>query len=478
MSRTTLVGLMLACLAIADWPRVRGSDLPGGMTISTFIKPSKSSNKRDRSAEYVQKTADFCLQDGGKKIVPGGVGYICRLERAEGDQALVWVQGRSLRGWAPLQDIVPVNHAESFFTKRIEGNPRDAFAFLMRGVVRYENDDLERAFADVSEAVRLDPANASGWIWRGYVWQARGRLDLALADANEAIRLDPKNSYAYMERGVFHFGMEAYEKAMSDFDQAARLGSRESALHVWHGMAYLQLKKWDRAIAQFNLATQIDAKNLEAYLMMGTAYLLQSDYRGAVATINKAIAADPRYPTAYEMRAVCSMSQGKYREALEDMNEAVRLEPGSAGHLAVRSRLCFEMGEFGQSLADLEATLRLEPNNAEANRGLAWFLACCPDYKLRDVKRASSPATRACELTGWKKATCLVTLAAVDSDNGDFDGAVKWQQKAIDLLAADDPERHEYQKVLKRYQAGKPYHRLGLLGELGLSIQGLFAERH
>ena len=204
--------------------------------------------------------------------------------------------------------------------------------------------------------------------------------------------------------------------------------------------------------------------------------MLRSDYRKAAATINQAIAEDPQYAAAYELRAVCSISRFKFRDALRDLNEAVRLEPDSAGHLALRSRLYFDMGEFKQSLSDLEATLRLEPTNAEAQRGLAWFLAYCPDEKLRDAKQALAPAVRACELCQWKKPSMLFTLAAVDSENGDFDEAVKWQRKAIDLLAAKDPERAEYHRMLKRYQARKPGHHLGLFGEIGLSLLGLFAK--
>ena len=86
------------------------------------------------------------------------------------------------------------------------------------------------------------------------------------------------------------------------------------------------------------------------------------------------------------------------------------------------------------------------------------------------------PAIRCCELTDWKNPVNLAILAAVDSENGDFAEAIKWQGKAVDLLAENDPDRDEYRKELKRYQAGKPAHRLGFFGEVGLSIRGLFAK--
>ncbi len=468
-------GLVTALAAMIVCPLAYGRDLPEGMTFGLFVGRHRRDTNEDRAALFVQKTADFCLRNGDQKIVPGGVGYVCRLERVEGDQSLVVVRTQSLRGWVATGQLIPLNHAEAFFTKQIEANPRDAFAFLMRGAVRYENDDIDRAFTDLNESLRLDPACASTWIRRGYVWQYRDRLDLALADAEEAIRLDPRASYSYIDRGIFHFGAGAIEKAMSDFDQAGRLGSRAAMLPVWRGMVYLQTKKWDLAIAEFERGLEIDRQNLDIYLLLGMAYMFQPNVGKAITKLNRAIAGDPKFARAYEERAVCSISRGKYRDALRDLNEADRLEPNTIEYLALRARLCYEMQDYKQSLADLESGLRLAPDNAAALQSLAWFLAFCPDQKFHDTKRALDAATRSCELSQWKKTLNLVTLAAVDSEIGDFEGAAKWQQKAIDSLEPNDPDRPEYQKDLKRYQARKPYHRLGLFEEIGLSFHGVFA---
>ena len=138
-----------------------------------------SSVPRNRAALRIvpssmcRKRRIFPSTDGQAKLSPSGVGYICLLERAQGDQLLVTIRSQGLRGWTSAGALVPLNHADAFFSQQIAANPRDSFAFLMRGMVRYENDDLDRAFADVNEALRLDPKYVAALVERAYLWQCR-----------------------------------------------------------------------------------------------------------------------------------------------------------------------------------------------------------------------------------------------------------------------------------------------------------------
>jgi tetratricopeptide (TPR) repeat protein len=460
---------LVVALAMAAVPATaRAAELPGGVKLQPFVRPRKSSTTHDRAFEYVQKTADFVLNDGTNNITPNGVGYVCLLEQSQGDRLLVSIRSQGLRGWAPASALVPINHAEVHFSQQIAANPRDAFAFLMRGMVRYENDDLEHAFADVNESLRLNPTYVAALVERAYLWQFRDRLDLALADIDQAIKLDSRNSYAYVERGVFHFSMKEHGKALRDFEHAIRLGSRAAVVHLCKGMIHLQRGEGEPAIAEFNIAIRIDPRRLDAYIGLATVYLLRSDARKALEVFDHAVEVDPRSPEAREARAVYFLSHGKNDKALEDLNEAIRLDPAAASRLRVRARVWFEKADFDRALSDLNAAIQLEPNDPEAQQGRAWILATCPDPRVRNGQEAVAAATRACELTHWKVAHALTTLAAAYSETGDYSAAAGWQGKAIELVADKSPEQHEYRRLLDRYRARKPYRRLGVLEEIGI----------
>ena len=115
-------------------------------------------------------------------------------------------------------------------------------------------------------------------------------------------------------------------------------------------------------------------------------------------------------------------------------------------------------GECAEAISDYETAVRANPGYAIAFNGIAWLRATCPVPEVRDGAGAIAAATKACELTNWKNARYVGTLAAAHAEAGDFDSAVKRQKEAADLLTEQEEElRGDFQKRLKLYQSGNPY---------------------
>jgi hypothetical protein len=85
------------------------------------------------------------------------------------------------------------------------------------------------------------------------------------------------------------------------------------------------------------------------------------------------------------------------------------------------------------------------------------LLATCPKDSVRDGNKAIKLATKGCELSAWKVAGYLSTLAAAYAETRQFEEAVKWQKKALDLWYGDDEDREKARQRLKLYEAEKPY---------------------
>jgi hypothetical protein len=112
--------------------------------------------------------------------------------------------------------------------------------------------------------------------------------------------------------------------------------------------------------------------------------------------------------------------------------------------------------QYARFLAEVGELARTYPDYVEGHLRLAWIRATCPDPQYRDGKLAVALATRGCELTNWKDAEALRTLAAACAEAGDFASAVKWQQKVV-ALAPQPQNGNDSQERLALYKSGQPY---------------------
>jgi len=395
-------------------------------------------------------------------------GFIYHGERIEGDRLLLVNRHRGVRGWVAVSAVVPVTEAEAYFSQEILRHPTDSFAFLMRGLARFEKADCEHALADLNEALRIDPRNVAALITRAFLGRITQKPDQALADANQAVALEPRNCYVLEQRAMIYSSLKKDDEALRDLERAIELGSRWVMTYVARGMIYVKRGELQRAQVEMQHALQIDPNCVQAFVYLAAIHLKLSDADRALAAANKAIEIDPEYGEAYCARAVINRSIGHVKQALVDLDQSIRIDPADANPVLNRGLFKAELGDYQSALADVDTAIRLDPNQAESHHGRAWILGTCPDARIRNGDQAMASATRACEQANYKNPRFLSTLAIAYSETRDFASAVKWQESALALLAANDPERRDYNKLLNRYKAGKPYHRVGLLESLGL----------
>jgi cytochrome c-type biogenesis protein CcmH/NrfG len=142
----------------------------------------------------------------------------------------------------------------------------------------------------------------------------------------------------------------------------------------------------------------------------------------------------------------------------EDGNDApAGGNPKDAKGFVERGDDYVERGEYDKAISDYKEAIRLAPEESEAYNSLAWLLATCTEDRVRDGKKAVELATKACELTKWKDADTVSTLAAAEAECGHFDEAVKWQKKALKIGFDDAEDTKAAREQLKLYEAGKPY---------------------
>ena len=191
--------------------------------------------------------------------------------------------------------------------------------------------------------------------------------------------------------------------------------------------------------------------------MRGNCFLLASDFDKAIADLTQAIKFGQSNAYIYSQRAAAYASQDNHHGAIADLTTAIQIDPTNAYVYAIRGLLYSQTGDYKSGLSDCYRAVQLATNYDVGLNNLAWLLATAPDARQRDGQKALGYAKRACELSQWKNAYCLGTLAAACAETGNFEEAIKWEKQCISIGLPEKEMLQAYKK-LELFKQQIPYH--------------------
>jgi tetratricopeptide (TPR) repeat protein len=289
-----------------------------------------------------------------------------------------------------------------------------------------------------------EPTTARGFYERGHLHEQNKRYAEALADYSKAIEVDPQFVEAYFSRSSLYAGHPSLDK-----------------------------RDYGKAVADLTKILEIDPKDFSARFNRALAYESLSEYDKAIADYTKVIEGDTDFSRNGNGKHKCLAQTHHYRgrayqwykrdhpKAVADYTKALRLDPEIEMVHYRRGQAYNALKEYAKAVTDFTAALERDPDYPNLLCAYAWQLATCPDATFRDGKKALELAQKANQKFGAKVADQVEALAAAYAESGQFEGAVKWQKKAVELFAAKAkayPDHHKaMQARLKQYEAGKPY---------------------
>ena len=118
------------------------------------------------------------------------------------------------------------------------------------------------------------------------------------------------------------------------------------------------------------------------------------------------------------------------------------------------AKIEYQRSRFAQVLEALEQYSKIIDDNPSARLMMSHIQATATDDKLRNGKAAVENAKKACEITGYKQFPALEALAAAYAEAGNFDEAVNWANKALEL--APGMKKGMCQSEIELYKSKKP----------------------
>jgi tetratricopeptide (TPR) repeat protein len=227
-------------------------------------------------------------------------------------------------------------------------------------------DDLEKAVADFTEAVRVDSNHPSGYTERGQALFKLGETDRAIADYSAALKKDPNFGPALRGRAMANLYRGSTEVAFADLSKAIQIAeidparlpplelfyARRSRANIYGTKAKPEGEVADctALIDSYKRDKALKADLIEVYQPDGAANLIA---------------------TIYRQRANAYIRLGKPELARDDLTSAVLLSSDRGfSALLDRARLNEAMGQREQAIADLQAALNIRPSSEEARIAL------------------------------------------------------------------------------------------------------------
>jgi tetratricopeptide (TPR) repeat protein len=378
-----------------------------------------------------------------------------------------------------------------FYSRAIERNPRDAYAYRWRGLSYIKKKDYPKAFADLAQAMRIDPADGRPYRHRAFAYETQKDYPHALIDLRQAIALNPDDAASYEMRARIEGATQDWQAAAKDYTRAIHLDPTDAERYDKCAAAEDKIGAEGVAILYYRIATRFDRQDTLAWTRLATAYA--SDFRDqealsaldhvfalepdskygyaarssieqhrekydlALADINKAIALDSAEPDWFVQRALILVAQKNYSSAIADYGHAIALKSDDPSLYERRADLYLRIQDYSGAMADWSKALQLEDGHGTTHSLIAWILATNADPKVRDGKRAIELATKSCELSGWKDGNPIDTLAAAYAEAGDFQHAIEFENRAIALMQDDEDWIEDARSRLKLYEEHQAY---------------------
>jgi protein O-mannosyl-transferase len=356
--------------------------------------------------------------------------------------------------------------SRTLFEHAVQLATNNYVAWQCLGIVDMERNDPEAALAKFTRANvcrRASATNYENLYFIGTALQAQGKGLEALPYLEQSVVSVEQRPYRDYRLGLSLIAADRLAEAEAALRRAIEAMPQVAEFQL--GMAALLETQGQAVKAEQLLREMVNRHPKLPQARRSLADFLMLHDRPAEAEVQYVAAVKLQRPDAKVLRAYAAAlsKQGKNAEAIRQLEAALNLEPKHAQTNFELAELLSQQGRNREAIARYSQALEADPKNLSALNNLAWLLATHPDPEIRNGPRAVGLAERACQLTEWKTAFLMGTLAAAYAEAGRFADAVATAERARDRARADNLEdvAKTNERLLELYRGGQPFRDTG-----------------
>lgn len=360
--------------------------------------------------------------------------------------------------------------------------------------------DVEDGLADLKRSIQYDASNQASVAALGKELIQQGRTEEAITFFQEVLETNPENETMILFTAeLLASNQERMSEALELLNAKIKLLPNSTALLKTRARVHASNKEPELAKADLDKVLEMSKDDVEGLLLRARAAIDADDIEAARKDIDTALEIAPDRIDAILLRSSVAAEQKRFGDAIQDIRMIIKDQPKESPNpaLLIQLGLLYSMDnrpaeaikvfsqvtkldsenwqafrmrgdtflaikDYPKAIADFEKALELAPKDREERSGilnnLSWTLSTSVNEDVLDGKRALELGLEACELTDYKKPHILSTLAAAYARVGDFDKAVEWASKAVELgTESKEPQLEQLKEELESYRKKQPW---------------------
>jgi tetratricopeptide (TPR) repeat protein len=426
-----------------------------------------------KAADRQRLNAIFELGPNSTELIdPQAIVLECSQVIARRDKEMPETVAKALyyRGRA-LYVINKDQEAKADFEELCKLKPQDAEPRIALGSILLRLGVINEAMDQANKAISLEPNNSRALGLLGYAYLSIGNLEESSRWTTKALTIDSECAELFHLRGTICLAKNDFIGALNDlnhFIQMRPLAITVSADQPYYlrGFALLALNKTAESLANFQMAKKLNPNSYHATWGMYQVYGLLKMRHLAVHAAEELAKLAPNDPRAHVACAWAFAGVGEIQLGRKAIEKALTKGPLEADCLGQIGTAYVRLENYADALRYFDLSIAKMPDCYDGIVGKAELLATCPDAKLRDGQEALKLAIKADEKVSksgehqLKRETAML-MAQAYAECGEFEKAILYATKAIELAGLDAPDREELVGKLTLFEKKMPFRAKG-----------------
>jgi len=275
-----------------------------------------------------------------------------------------------------------------------------------------------------------------------------------------AVALDENNYLAWYALGIDFIDQGNLNKAEYSLRRATAIDPMFYQAWNFLGSVLCARKEFDAAQDAYQMALLYAPDKTEIYNNLGDLFLATGQLQEAITNFQNALELNPDQPEICNKLGHAFAQNHEPDQAVIQFQNALHLQPGAADAELGLAMTLSSKGQNSEAIKHYYKAINLDTNSVIALNNLSWLLATTADAGLRNGNEAVRLAEHACQITRYKEAFLIGTLATAYAEVGRFNDAVVAAQKArtVALAKGQKDIADANGQLLELYKSGRAYH--------------------